>query len=174
MTPNSLAWLARTSYPGGQHAKVTYLGFAIKNSPPMTTTVDHNNRASTRPATSQAAAVRLSVMLLGGGTMHFLSPNWFDSIIPRQLPGSPRLYTYLAGGANLIAGAGLAIPKTRRLASGLAAALFIAYMPAKIKLAADWWRSERTSRVVKILGLVQLWWQIPLVTESLKARRNAP
>jgi hypothetical protein len=59
------------------------------------------------------------------------------------------------------------------LASGLAAALFIAYMPAKIKLAADWWRSERTSRVVKILGLVQLCWQIPLVTESLRARRNA-
>jgi uncharacterized membrane protein len=81
---------------------------------------------------------------------------------------------YLAGGANLIAGAGLAVPKTRRLASGLAAALFIAYMPAKIKLAADWWRSERTSRVVKILGLVQLCWQIPLVTESLRARRNAP
>jgi hypothetical protein len=56
----------------------------------------------------------------------------------------------------------------------LAATLFIAYMPAKIKLAVDWWHSERTSRVVKNLGLVQLGWQIPLVTESLKARRNAP
>jgi hypothetical protein len=78
-----------------------------------------------------------------------LSPNWFDAIIPRQLPGSPRRYTYLAGGANLIAAGGLAVPKTRSPASGLAAALFIAYLPAKIKLAADWWRSERASRVVK-------------------------
>lgn len=106
--------------------------------------------------------------------MHFVSPKWFDSLILRQLPGGPRLYTYLSGGANLIAGAGLAAPKSRRLASGLAATLFIAYMPAKIKLAVDWWHSERTSRVVKNLGLVQLGWQIPLVTESLKARRNAP
>lgn len=136
-------------------------------------TVARNNRPITRTATSQRAAVRLAVILLGGGTMHFVKPSWFDAIIPRQLPGRPRMYTYLSGAANLITGAGLAVPKSRRTASVLAAALFIAYMPAKIKLARDWWRSERTPPPLKILGLVQLWWQIPLVTESLKARRNA-
>jgi uncharacterized membrane protein len=140
----------------------------------MTTAFDRNNGASIPLASNQSAALRLSVVLVGGGAMHYVFPSWFDSVIPRRLPGSPRLYTYLSGGVNLVVGAGLAVGKSRRLASGVAAALFVAYMPAKIKLAVDWWRSERTSRVVKVLGLVQLWWQIPLVTESLKARRNAP
>jgi hypothetical protein len=74
--------IAGSSWPIGRHGT---------SSPPVTIAVDHNNGASTRLSTCQAAAVRLLVMLLGGGTMHFLSPNWFDSIIRRQLPRSPRL-----------------------------------------------------------------------------------
>ncbi|MQA10183.1 MAG: hypothetical protein GEU98_16845 [Pseudonocardiaceae bacterium] len=126
------------------------------------------------PGNSQAAAIRLSIVLLGGGAMHFVIPKRFDSIIPSRLPGSPRIYTYVAGAANLCVGAGLAIPRTRKVSSGLAATLFVAYMPAKIKLAVDGWRSERLPMPAKIAGLVQLVWQVPLVTESLKVRRNAP
>lgn len=123
---------------------------------------------------SQGAATRLSVVLLGGGVLHFVMPKRFDSIIPARLPGTPRTYTYAAGAANLGVGAGLAIPRTRRASSGLAGLLFIAYMPAKIKLAADWWRNDQLSTPAKIGGLVQLTLQVPLVTESLKARRYAP
>jgi uncharacterized membrane protein len=113
-------------------------------------------------------------MLLGAGVMHFVIPKPFDSIIPSRLPGRPRIYTYTSGVANLGVGAGLAIPPTRKVSSRLAAILFVAYMPAKIKLAVDWWRSEQLPMPAKIGGLVQLVAQIPLVTESLKARRNAP
>lgn len=113
-------------------------------------------------------------MLLGAGVMHFVIPKRFDSVIPSRFPGSARTYTYASGVANLGVGAGLAIPRTRKVSSGLAVILFVAYMPAKIKLAVDFWRSEQLPMPAKIGGLVQVVWQIPLVTESLKARRNAP
>ena len=128
----------------------------------------------TAPGKSQAAAIRLSLMLLGAGVMHFVIPKRFDSVIPSRFPGSARTYTYASGVANLGVGAGLAIPRTRKVSSGLAVILFVAYMPAKIKLAVDFWRSEQLPMPAKIGGLVQLVWQIPLATESLKARRNAP
>lgn len=122
----------------------------------------------------QAAAIRLALVLFGAGVAHFVVPRTFDSIIPSRLPGSPRIYTYASGAANLGLAAGLAIPRTRKVSSGLAVVLFAAYMPAKIKLAADWWRSESLPTPVKVAGLAQLVAQVPLVTESLKARRNAP
>jgi uncharacterized membrane protein len=128
----------------------------------------------TSPEPSQAAAARLSAMLIGGGAAHLLAPRWFDSLIPSQLPGSPRMYTVGSSLANLAVGAGLAIPRTRRPASVAAALLFVGYMPAKLKLTIDWWHNERTPVPAKILGIVQLFWQVPLVTESLKALRNAP
>ncbi len=128
----------------------------------------------TNAGDGQGAAVRLSIVLLGGGIAHFVVPKAFDSIIPSALPGSPRIYTCLSGAANLGVGAGLAIPRTRKVSSVLAILLFTAYIPAKIKLAVDWWRSERLPMAVKIVGVAQLLIQVPLVTEGLKARRNAP
>ena len=123
---------------------------------------------------SQAAAIRLSLVLLAGGALHFVAPKFFDSIIPPLLPGSPRIYTNISGTANLITGVGMAVPRTRKTSSVVAAVLFVGYIPAKIQLAVDWWRNERLPMPVKIGGVVQIAWQLPLVTESLKARRNAP
>lgn len=122
---------------------------------------------------SQAAAFRLAATLLAGGSLHFIAPRFFDSIIPPMLPGSPRAYTYAFGIAALGAGAGLTIPRTRRLSAGLACAFFVAVLPAKIQMAVDWLRSDTKPLPVKIGGVAQLFWQIPLVTEALKARRNA-
>ena len=72
---------------------------------------------------SQAAALRLSALLLGAGTMHFVAPSFFDSTVPRQLPGQARTYTQVSGVAELAIGAALAVPKTRKLGAGLAAAI---------------------------------------------------
>lgn len=52
--------------------------------------------AAARDAT-ELAAYRVAAMLLGVGSLHFLAPKPFDSIIPAELPGSPRLYTYGSG-----------------------------------------------------------------------------
>lgn len=125
-------------------------------------------------ATNDVAARRLAAILLAGGSMHFLAPGWFDKIIPRWLPGNARTYTSLFGAAALATGAGLTIPRTRRLAAGLAATFFVSVMPAKIKLTADWLGSDDLTRPAKLIAVVQLFWQIPLITEAIKVIRTAP
>ncbi len=85
--------------------------------PPAQTTSGHGSRSSVRagaqhnvthdlaptrtPADRQSPrrAVRLGAMLLGIGTLHFVAPKPFDTIVPAELPGSaPVLHLRLRGG----------------------------------------------------------------------------
>lgn len=122
---------------------------------------------------SQIPALRLAALLFGAGALHFVRPQPFDAIVPRSLPGTPRMYTYASGAAELATAAALAVPRTRRLGGGLAAALFVAVFPANVQMTIDWFRSNRTSTPAKALAAVRLPLQIPLVAEALRARRNA-
>ena len=81
--------------------------------------------------TSQTAAYRIAALLLGVGTVHFLAPKPFDDIIPAELPGSPRFYTYVSGVAEVVIGALLLVRRTRRSAALAAAALFVAVFPGE-------------------------------------------
>ncbi|MFC9837860.1 hypothetical protein ACFVKB_29220 [Rhodococcus sp. NPDC127530] len=130
-------------------------------------------RESHTPRPSQKPALRLAALLLGAGTMHFVAPKFFDSIVPTQLPGEARTYTYVSGVGELAIGTALAVPRTRRLGGGLAALLFVAVFPANVNMAVDWLKSSKTTNVQKAGALLRLPLQIPLVTESLKARRQA-
>lgn len=122
---------------------------------------------------SQSAALRLVVVLLGAGAMHFIAPKAFDAMVPNQLPGNPRTYTNVSGVAEFAVAGALVVPRTRRLAGGVAALLFIAVFPANVHMAIDWWRSEKIPLPMKIGVILRLPLQIPLVTQALKARRNA-
>lgn len=110
---------------------------------------------------SQAPAIRLALTLLFGGSLHFLAPQFFDSIIPRRLPGTPRAYTYASGGTALGIGTGLSIARTRRVSAMLAGAFFIAVMPAKVQLAVSWCRGDSKRLPAKFIGIMQLFWQVP-------------
>ena len=71
----------------------------------------------------------MGAMLIGMGTLHFVAPKPFDSIIPAELPGSARFYTYASGVAELGTGALLLAPRTRKLGALAAIALFIGGVP---------------------------------------------
>ncbi len=122
---------------------------------------------------SQAGAVRLAVLLGGAGVLHFVTPQFFDMQVPRALPGKARTYTVVSGVAELAVAAAVAIPQTRRLGATLAAVLFIAVFPANIDLARRYAADPKMSPAAKAAVLARLPLQIPLVTESLKLRRNA-
>lgn len=122
---------------------------------------------------SQVPAIRLAATLVLGGSMHFIAPKFFDEIIPTKLPGNPRTYTYASGVAAVVIGAGLSAVRTRRFSAALAGAFFVAVMPAKVQLAISWWRSDTKRLPVKAVGIAQLLWQIPLLAEAMKSRRNA-
>jgi uncharacterized membrane protein len=88
----------------------------------------------------------LAAMLLIAGIAHFISPKSLDAIVPAFLPGSPRLWTYLSGVAEIAIGLALLAPLSmkigtisiRLLAAYAALFLFIAVYPANIKMAIDW------------------------------------
>ena len=119
---------------------------------------------------SQAPAYRIAALLIGVGTTHFLAPEPFDAVVPAELPGNPRLYTYASGVVEVTTGALLLARRTRRVAALAAAALFIAVFPANVNMVRLWWDKPWPMRIV---ALARLPLQIPMITEALKVRRNA-
>ena len=110
-------------------------------------------------------------MLLGIGTVHFVAPKPFDDIVPAELPGSPRFYTYASGVAELATGTLLLFPRTRRLAGLAAAALFVSVFPANINMVRLWWDKPWPMRVIAIARLPL---QIPMITQAIKVWRSEP
>ena len=83
-------------------------------------------------------AYRLAALLLGVGTLHFVTPKSFDDIVPTELPGSQRFYTYASGVAELTTGALLLARRTRRMGALAAIAVFLGVYPANFNMVRLW------------------------------------
>jgi uncharacterized membrane protein len=68
------------------------------------------------------------------GVRHFTHPAGFVTIMPSYLPW-PLELVYLSGFFEVMGGAGLLIPRTRRWAAWGLIALFIAVFPANLNMA---------------------------------------
>jgi uncharacterized membrane protein len=119
---------------------------------------------------TQKAAYRAGAMLMTIGTVHFLTPDPFDTIVPAELPGSARLYTYASGVAEITIGALLLPRRTRRLASLAAIALFVGVFPANVNMVRLWWDKPWPMRIA---AMARLPLQIPMIMTALKIRRNS-
>lgn len=125
---------------------------------------------TTLPTDRQSATTRarqLAGMLLGIGALHFAWPKPFDTIIPAELPGSARFYTYGSGVAEIATGAALLIPRTRRWAGLAAAALFIAVFPGNLNSVRLFWSNPW----LRMLMIARLPLQIPMVAAALRVWR---
>jgi uncharacterized membrane protein len=122
------------------------------------------------PDTTQTAAHRVATMLVGIGTLHFLAPKPFDAIVPAELPGDARLYTYASGLAEISIGTLLVPRRTRRLAALAAVMLFVSVLPANVNMVRLWWDKPWPMRIA---ALARLPLQIPMITIALKIRRNS-
>ncbi|MFD3509123.1 hypothetical protein [Nocardia sp. NPDC058666] len=106
------------------------------------------------------------------GTLHFVAPKPFDKIVPPQLPGNPRTYTYASGVAELGVATALAVPRTRRLGGWLAAALFIGVFPANIQMTVDVVGNPKAPKAFKAGALARLPLQIPMIVAALRVARR--
>jgi uncharacterized membrane protein len=113
----------------------------------------------------------LSAILLVPGVLHFLAPKPFDEIVPDEVPGDKRTWTYASGVAEVGLGVAVLIPRARRTAAGLAAALFIAVFPANVNMIRLW---VDKSALMKSIAWARLPLQIPLIVLALLVRRGAP
>ena len=126
--------------------------------------------SSSQRDAGRIGAYRIAALLLGISTVHFVAPKPFDDIIPAELPGSPRFYTYASGVAEIGIGGLLLVQRTRRLAALAAAALFIAVFPGNVNMCRLWWGKPWPMR---IFALARLPLQIPMITAALKVSRNS-
>lgn len=110
----------------------------------------------------------MSRMLITIGVVHFIAPRPFDEIIPREIPGDPRRLTYASGAAEVAIGAGLRVPRTRRLSAAAAAALFVAVYPANINMVRMWWDKPLAYKAIAI-GRLPL--QLPMIWAAIKVAK---
>jgi len=110
--------------------------------------------------------------LLGMGVLHFVAPKPFDTIIPEELPGSARVYTYASGVAELGVGALLLAPKTRRVGALAAVALFIGVLPGNVNMVRLWFKDPDKTLAMRLGAIARLPLQIPMITEALKIYRS--
>ncbi|KOG31456.1 DoxX family protein [Streptomyces resistomycificus] len=119
---------------------------------------------------SERSPLLLAGLLATAGVAHFATPRQFDATVPRSLPGTPRAWTYASGVAELALAAGLAAPRTRRVAALASAAFFVGVFPANVKMAVDWRHRPAPQRAAAV-GRLPL--QVPLVLWARSVARSA-
>ncbi|MFJ4860498.1 hypothetical protein [Streptomyces sp. NPDC088748] len=117
-----------------------------------------------------SSSVLLAGLLAGAAVAHAAAPGRFDATVPRSLPGSPRGWTYASGAAELALAAGVAHPRTRRVAALATAAFFVGVFPANVKMAVD---ARHRSPAVRAVALARLPLQVPLVLWAHRVSRGA-
>ncbi|KOU20224.1 MULTISPECIES: hypothetical protein [unclassified Streptomyces] len=117
-----------------------------------------------------SSPVLLAGLLAGAAVAHAAAPGRFDATVPRSLPGSPRGWTYASGVAELALAAGVAHPRTRRVAALATAAFFVGVFPANVKMAVD---ARHRSPAVRAVALARLPLQVPLVVWAHRVSRGA-
>ena len=124
---------------------------------------------------SQKPAYQMAAMLIGIGVGHFLAPKPFDTIVPAELPGSPRFYTYASGVAEVGVGTMLLVPQARRAGALAAVALFLAVFPANVHMVRMWWNKPGAQKwPMRIAALARLPLQVPMIVTALRIHRHAP
>ena len=109
----------------------------------------------------------LATIVLTSGVIHMVRPAVFEPAIPPQLPASRRSWVYASGVAEILVGAAVLHPATRRLGGLGAAALFVAVFPANVQMFLD----ARTPRATCITAL-RLPLQLPLIAWALSIARG--
>ena len=116
----------------------------------------------------------LAGLFVASGTMHFVRPQVFESIVPTQLPWR-RALVHASGVAEIACAAGLVVPRTRRVAGLASAALLVAVFPANVTMTGQARRRlGRDPRNVRKQGylaatVARLPLQWPMVRTALRA-----
>ncbi|MEW1954225.1 MauE/DoxX family redox-associated membrane protein [Terrabacter sp. NPDC080008] len=124
------------------------------------------------PLRKDAAA--LAGLFALSGTLHFVRPQVFEAIVPKQLPAH-RALVYASGAAELACAAGLLAPPTRRAAGIASAAVLVAVFPANVSMATGARRrlarrpGDPRRRAYLAATLLRLPLQWPMIRMALRA-----
>jgi uncharacterized membrane protein len=83
-------------------------------------------------------AIVVGLFLGFAGVMHFVSPSFFNDIVPPWLPPTQEFWTYASGVAELVIAYHLLRPSRRRDGALATIWLLIGVYPANLYMAWDW------------------------------------
>src|SRR5262249_10308468 len=78
----------------------------------------------------------LAAFMTVAGIMHFVAPKFYESIVPRWA-GDPKRVVQVSGVAEILCGALVALPPTKRLGAWASLVCLILVYPANIQMAVD-------------------------------------
>jgi uncharacterized membrane protein len=113
---------------------------------------------------------KMGAWLVGMGVLHFAAPKPFDTIVPEELPGTQRFYTYASGVAEIGVGAMLLAPRTRRAGALSAIALFLGVLPGNVNMVRLW---KHKPLPMRIGAYARLPLQIPMITQAWKVYQES-
>ena len=116
-----------------------------------------------------ASPYLLAGLLAVTGSLHFIAADSYAEIVPARLP-APRGLVYASGVAELLCAVGLAVPRTRRMAGWVTAALFVVVFPANVQMAVD---SGGRSDAYQAGVWARLPLQLPLIAWAVSVTRPA-
>jgi uncharacterized membrane protein len=123
-------------------------------------------------ARGATAAWLLAILLVGTGTLHFVSPSGFERIVPHFMGAAP-FWVFVSGLAELGCAAALTLRPTRRLGALGAVVLFVAVFPANIQMALDSGGSAHDLFHNPVVAWGRLPLQIPLIAWAVYVARRA-
>ena len=112
----------------------------------------------------------LGFFILFAGVMHFVSPGFFNDIVPPWLPPSEAFWTYVSGLAEIVIGLLLLRTASRRRGALAAVWLFVAVYPANLYMTWDWRDHAIGDRII---SWVRLPFQFLFIWWALRTARNA-
>jgi len=77
----------------------------------------------------------LAVFFIGGGVNHFVSPRFYEAMVPPSLQSEAKRVVQVSGVAEIAGGLGVLLPFTRRLSGVGLIALLAAVSPANVYMA---------------------------------------
>ncbi|GAA3529919.1 membrane protein [Aeromicrobium panaciterrae] len=113
----------------------------------------------------------LAVGFAASGVLHLVKPEPYVAIVPKPLPFKEELVAG-SGVLEIILGAMMLYPRTRKLGGKGSVALLAAVFPANVQMAIDVVRDEKAAGWFKAGTVLRLPLQAPMIRVARKAARG--
>ncbi|MDN5581389.1 MAG: DoxX family protein [Corynebacterium sp.] len=115
---------------------------------------------------ANARAAVWATVFGGAGVLHFAQRRFFDSIVPEELPGEQKYWTWGSGVIELALAAAIANPSTRAASAKPASLFLLGVWPGNIKMAIDWQASDSKSTLFKAGAWARVAGQVPMIVST--------
>ncbi len=85
---------------------------------------------------SQRSRYALAAFMIGAGITHFVAPGFYERIVPKWF-GHEKAAVRWSGVAEVLCGALVAMPHTKRMGAWLTVVVLLVVYPANLQMAAD-------------------------------------